>query len=301
LRLVTFTKDGFSRAGVLEGDATSAQDSVFDLASASMQAVLGGIEPQLDSLIDADLDRLRESLATYGLPEEARFRLADVKLLAPIPRPRRIIGIAHNYRDAILERGIEPPRHPIVFIKNPETVIGPNATVVLPAGVGGVTYEAELAVVIGKTGRNIDVADALSHVVAAAAINDVSASEIIKIDGHFNRGKNFPTFAPFGPYLATIDELPDIQRLRILFEMDGIALQDSSTAQMLFSVAELISILSREGSLEVGDVIATGTPAGVAAVRNPPTWLRPGVHMSVSVEGLGTLTNSIIEGEPFGE
>ena len=299
MRFVTFSKDGAARAGVLVGDASRTTDSVFDLAADAMAAALGGVEPQVGRLVDAGLDRIVASITRHGLREEARFSLGDVSLLAPIPRPRRIIGIAHNYRDAIRERGIEPPSAPVVFIKHSETVIGPNVPVRLPAGIGGVTYEAELAVVIGKSGRNIELADALSHVVAAATINDVSASELIKKDGNFDRGKNFPTFGPFGPYLATVDEVGDLQRLAVHFEMEGVTLQDSNTAQMLFPVAELIAILSRDGPLEVGDVIATGTPAGVAAVRKPPTWLRPGTKMQASVERLGTLSNPIIEGEPF--
>jgi len=299
VRFVTFSKDGVARAGVLVGDAASAADSVFDLAADGMQAALGGIEPQVSSLVAAGLDRVTEALAQHGLHETARLRLSEVSLLAPIPRPRRIIGIAHNYRDAIRERGIEPPGAPVVFIKKPDTVIGPNVPVVLPAGIGGVTYEAELAVVIGKRGRSIPVDRALSHVVAAAAFNDVSASELIKKDGNFDRGKNFPTFGPFGPYLATVDEVGQLQQLAIRFEMDGVTLQDSNTVQMLFSIAELIAFLSRDEALEVGDIIATGTPAGVAPVRKPPTWLRPGGSMSVSVQALGTLTNPIVEGAPF--
>jgi len=299
VRFVTFSKDGAARAGVLVGDAAGAADSVFDLGADSMQAALGGIEPQVASLVAAGLDRIATSIAQHGLREGARLRLGDVSLLAPIPRPRRIIGIAHNYRDAIRERGIEPPRAPVVFIKKPETVIGPNVPVVLPAGIGGVTYEAELAVVIGTRGRGISVDRALSHVVAAVAFNDVSASELIKKDGNFDRGKNFPTFGPLGPYLATVDEVGYLQQLAVRFEMDGVTLQESNTAQMLFSVAELLAFLSRDEALEVGDIIATGTPAGVAPVRKPPTWLRPGGSMSVSVQGLGTLTNPIVEGAPF--
>jgi 2,4-diketo-3-deoxy-L-fuconate hydrolase len=299
LRFVTFSKDGFTRAGVLSGDASNDTDCIFDLSDSSMRSALGGVEPQMSDFVQFGLVLLADSIAKHGLSEAARLRLSQVSLKAPIPCPRRIIGVAHNYRDAIHERGIDPPSNPVLFSKNPETVIGPNAPVVLPVGVGGVTYEAELAVVIGKAGHNIKVVDALSHVAAVTAINDVSASELIRRDGYFDRGKNFPTFAPFGPYLATMDEFLDLQKLAIRFEMDGIVLQDSNTSQMLFSVVDLISILSQSESLEVGDVIATGTPAGVAAVRDPPTWLRNGSCMSVSVEGLGKLTNPIVDGDSF--
>jgi 2,4-didehydro-3-deoxy-L-rhamnonate hydrolase len=299
MRFVTFCHHGVERAGVLVGDGSAESDSVFDLAHRSMVAALGGAEPQVGALIETGLDRIAAAIERHGLREEARLTLSDITLKAPVPRPRRILGIAHNYRDAIRERGIEPPAAPVVFDKHPDTVIGPGAAVVLPAGIGGVTYEAELAVVIGTGGRDIKVSEALSHVVAAAVFNDISASELIRKDGRFDRGKNLPTFGPFGPFLATLDELGDVQRLRVAFEMDDVKLQDSSTAEMLFGVAELVAILSRATALEPGDVIATGTPAGVAPVRQPHTWIHPGARLCASVEGLGTLRNPVIEGTDF--
>lgn len=299
MRFVTFDHEGTQRAGVLVGNASNSADGIYDLAQASMAAALGGVAPQVSALIEAGLDRVVTAIARRGLAESARLALGEVSLLAPIPRPRRIIGIAHNYRDALRERGMDAPAAPVVFIKKPETVIGPGAAVVLPAGIGGVTYEAELAVVIGKGGADIPSDEALSHVAAAGVFNDVSASELIKKDGRFDRGKNLPTFGPFGPFLATVDELRDLQKLPVRFELDGVVLQDSSTEQMLFGVAELIAYLSRESALEAGDVIATGTPAGVAPVRRPPTWIRPGAQMCASVAGLGKLCNPVIEGAPF--
>ncbi|MGP1679543.1 MAG: fumarylacetoacetate hydrolase family protein [Burkholderiales bacterium] len=279
------------------------------------------------------MDQIAAAIARHGLREEARFARGDVSLMAPISHPRRIIGIAHNYLDAIRERGIETPVEPVVFIKNPDTVIGPDAPVVLPEGIGGVTYEAELAVVIGKAGRDIGVADALSYVVAGGVFNDISASELIRRDGSFVRGKNLPTFGPFGPFIATVDEIGNLQQLAVQFEMNGSLLQDSNTAEMLFGVAELVAILSRKYRLEVGDVIATGTPAGVAPARTPrrydrgcavprlpfrarssmtpstttanapartpPTWIHPGALMCASVEGLGRLCNPVIKGAAF--
>lgn len=299
MRFVTFAQAGVQRAGVLLGDASSGSDAVFDLAADCMRAALGGVAPQLGDLVGAGLDRIAAAIERHGLREEARLARSDVSLMAPIPRPRRIIGIAHNYRDAIRERGIQSPAAPVVFVKKPETVIGPDAPVVLPAGIGGVTYEAELAVVIGRSGQDIGVAQALSYVVAGGVFNDISASELIRKDGGFDRGKNLPTFGPFGPFLATVDEIGDLQQLAVKFEMNGALLQDSTTAEMLFGVAELVSILSRAYRLEAGDVIATGTPAGVAPVRKPPTWITPGAHMCASVEGLGRLCNPIVEGAAF--
>jgi 2,4-didehydro-3-deoxy-L-rhamnonate hydrolase len=299
MRFVTFAHGGSERAGVLVGDASAADDAVFDLAAGCMRGALGGVRPQIADFVGAGLQSIAAAINQHGLHEDARLALKDILLSAPIPRPRRIIGIAHNYRCALRERGMELPAAPVVFVKKPETVVGPGTPVVLPAGIGGVTYEAELAVVLGKRGQNIPVAEALSFVALVGIMNDVSASELIRKDGRFDRGKNQPTFAPFGPYLATVDEAGDLQQLKVRFEMDGVVLQDSTTAEMLFGVAELIALLSRDEALEIGDVIATGTPAGVAPLRKPPTWIRPGSVLCASVEGLGKLCNPVIEGEAF--
>jgi 2,4-didehydro-3-deoxy-L-rhamnonate hydrolase len=295
MRLVTFTHGGASRAGILLGEGSGSGDVVIDLAHAEMRPRLNGIAPDVAALVGAGLHRLEDAMAARGAPAAARLPLADVRLLAPIPQPRRIIGIAHNFVDALAERQMAHPAEPIVFVKEPATVVGPGATVVLPAGNGGVTYEAELAAVIGTRADRVAPEQALKHVAGYCAFNDISASELIKREGRFDRGKNFPTFGPMGPFLATASEIGDPQALRIRFSVDGEVLQDGTTAMMLFSVAELIARLSRSAPLEPGDIIATGTPAGVAPMRRPPAWLRPGTTLTTFVERLGTLTNPVIE------
>lgn len=295
MRFVTFRHGNTIRAGVLVGDASHADDKVFDLASPAMRDALGGTPPDVAAFIEAGLDGIAASIRDHGLRDEACLALADVELLAPVPRPRRILALAFNYRDAVRERGMEEPKAPVMFIKNPDTVVGPNTPVILPAGVGGVTYESELAVFIGKRGQDIAEADAMGYVCGACVFNDVSASEVIRREKSFERGKNLPTFAPFGPYLATLDELGDLRNLQVRFEMDGVVLQDGNTTDLIFDIPSLIAHLSRGEPLEPGDVIATGTPAGVAAMRNPPAWLKPGATMKASVAGLGTLTNPVIE------
>ena len=294
MRFVTFQEGGTTRAGVL--DAAGEEATVVDLAHPAFAGAMPGTAPDVLALVQAGLAGVAAAIAAVEVPEAARLPLAAVRLLAPIERPPLIIGAAHNFRDAIAERGMEPPAAPVVFIKAPETVVGTGEPIVLPAGIGGVTYEAELAAVIGRAGRDIAAADALDHVAGYAAFNDISASELIKQEGNFLRGKNFPTFAPFGPYLATADEIADPQDVAISLSVDGTALQDGTTATMLFSVAELIAALSREYDLVPGTVIATGTPGGVAPVRKPPTWLRPGTTVTMSVAGLGTLANPVVEG-----
>lgn len=289
MRLVTFEHGGSIRAGLLADET-----HLVDLGHPSIAARLAGARPDLASLVVLGLDRMIEVLSSVEMGRaEALLALEAVRILAPLPQPRRIFGIAFNYRDALAERGLPLPDKPRVFLKNSSTVIAHGETIVLPSDAGGITYEAELAATIGSQAENVTAREALAKVAGYAVFNDVSASEVIKRDGNFDRGKNFPTFGPFGPWFVTADEVPDPQALGIGFRQDDIVLQHSSTAEMLFGVAELISILSREYRLMPGDVIATGTPAGVAAMRDPPSWLRAGTTATAWVEGLGTLSNPV--------
>ena len=296
MKFVSFKTGDFVRAGVLIQDDAGGNDHVVDLAHPSMRPALRDTKPQMLALIDAGLAGAVVRIGAHGLAEDARLPLDAVTLTAPLPKPRRIFGIAHNYRDALAERGMAPPDKPVLFMKAQRTITGPGQPVLLPAGIGGVTYEAELAAVIGTRAEKVSKERALDHVVAYGCFNDISASEIIKADGHFNRGKNFATFGPFGPYLATRDEVKDPHALTVSLKVDGRVLQSGSTRNMLFDVADLVSYLSSLQVLEPGDVIATGTPAGVAALHNPPAWLKPGSTVEVEVEGLGRLHNPIFEG-----
>jgi 2,4-diketo-3-deoxy-L-fuconate hydrolase len=293
MKFVSFTHAGTTRAGVLSGD------HIIDLAHFAMGGALRGIGPRMQAMLDAGLAAVVGAIDAHGLADDARLPLGSVTLLAPLPEPRRIFGIAHNYTDALAERGMAPPDTPVLFMKAPRTIIATGQPIVLPAGIGGVTYEAELAAVIGVRADKVSKASALDHVAAYGCFNDISASEMIKADGHFDRGKNIPTFGPFGPFLASRDEIPDPQALRVRLSVDGVSLQDGSTATMLFGVADLISRLSQQTVLEPGDIIATGTPAGVAALHKPPAWLKPGSTVTMDVEGLGILANPIIEGPAF--
>ena len=299
MKFVTFVESGSTRAGVLQGDGTKPSDIVFDLAHASMRTCLNGTAPQLQSFLDAGLGKIVSIIAAHGLAEAAQLTLDKVTLLAPLPAPPRIFGIANNYRDAVAERGIAPPSEPVLFMKAPRTVIATGRMIVLPAGIGGCTYEAELAAVMGKRAVNVSKEQALEYVAAYGCFNDVSASEMIKADGNFVRGKNISTFGPFGPFLASADEIGDPHALSVTLTVDGEVLQRGSTKDMIFDVPELVSWLSHRGPLEPGDVIATGTPAGVAAMHRPPAWLKPGSSVIAAVEGLGELANPITEGPAF--
>jgi 2-keto-4-pentenoate hydratase/2-oxohepta-3-ene-1,7-dioic acid hydratase in catechol pathway len=261
--------------------------------------VIGDVPPQLDALLEAGLDRTMRAISERELPEAAKCPLGSVRLLAPLSRRGRIYGLAHNFRDAVAERGMEPPAEPVLFMKEASSIVGPGEPIVLPADIGGVTYEAELAAVIGTRAANVSRDDALRYVAGYVAFNDVSASELIKREGRFDRGKNLPSFGPTGPFLATADEISDPQNVPIRLDVDGTVLQDGSTATMLFDLAWLIAFLSARQPLDPGDVIATGTPAGVAAMRKPQTWLQPGQTVTVRVGGLGTLSNPVVEGPPL--
>lgn len=295
MRFVTFSNKQGRRAGVLVGEFGDPDSYVLDLRHPSFAGALGEVPPDMLSMLKFGLNGIASRIADAGLPEDAKLAVDQLRIHAPLLDPPMIIGVAHNFHCALAERGIDAPESPVVFDKHPSTIIGPGEPIILPRDIGGVTYEAELAVVIGRPGRNIAASDALAHVAGYAAFNDVSASEIIKADGNFKRGKNLPTFAPFGPFIATADEIADPQQLKVRLDVDGECLQESSTARMVFSVAELIARLSANTALEAGTVIATGTPAGVAPVRRPHTWLQPGTTVKLSVEGLGLLENPVEE------
>ncbi|MDB5732758.1 MAG: hypothetical protein JWQ03_2653, partial [Variovorax sp.] len=293
MRFVTFQgPQGQAVAGVLRGS------QVVDLSHLACRTVLGTTPPSLQAFIDEGLDRWSRRLAEARFDPGALRPLADVQLLAPLPRPGKIVGAAFNYTDALAERGMAAPAEPVTFVRSGRTVIGPGAPILLPPDVGNVGYEAELAVVIGRRALRVGRDEAMRYVAGYTAHNDISGSDLVKGDGgNFVRGKNLPASSPLGPWLATPDELPHPQRVGIRLDIDGRVLQDGSTATMLFNIAHLISYISHRMPLDPGDVIATGTPAGVAAMHQPPAWLVPGSTVTVEVEGFGRLSNPIQRGE----
>ncbi len=210
-----------------------------------------------------------------------------------IPRPGKIVCVGLNYRDHAAEGGQDLPKAPLLFAKWPNTLIGDGDPVVLPPESTQVDYEAELGVVIGAKAKRVSERDALDHVAGYICVNDVSARDLQFADGQWTRGKSPDTFCPVGPRLVPREEIADPQALAIRCLVNGKALQDSSTAQMIFSVAEIIAYTSQIITLEPGDLIATGTPAGVGVFRDPKVLLQDGDEVSVEIEGLGTLTNPI--------
>jgi len=210
-----------------------------------------------------------------------------------IDRPGKIICVGLNYRDHAEETGAEAPTAPLLFAKWGNALIGDGDAIVLPPESEQVDYEAELGVVIGRTTRRVAERDALDAVRGYICVNDVSARDLQFGDGQWTRGKSVDTFCPVGPRLVPRDEIADPQQLAIRCIVNGQALQDSSTAQMIFSVAEIIAYVSQVITLEPGDLIATGTPAGVGVFRDPKVLLADGDEVSVEIDGLGTLTNPV--------
>lgn len=219
------------------------------------------------------------------------------KLLAPLSPPA-ILCIGLNYHQHAQETGMEAPKYPVVFMKNPATIANPEDPILLPSACmqpPEVDYEAELAVVIGRAAKDVSTDEALDYVLGYTAANDVSARlwQGRRGSGQWVRGKSFDTFCPLGPELVTADEIPNPQKLNLTCELNGQVMQDGNTGDMIFSVAELISFLSTGTTLLPGTVILTGTPSGVGFTRKPPVYLMPGDTIKVFLEGIGTLSNSV--------
>jgi 2-keto-4-pentenoate hydratase/2-oxohepta-3-ene-1,7-dioic acid hydratase in catechol pathway len=211
----------------------------------------------------------------------------------PIDRPGKIICVGLNYRDHAEEQGVELPSAPLLFAKWPNALIGPGEPIVIPRVSEKVDYEAELGVVIGSRVRNISAENALEAVRGYVCVNDVSARDLQFSDGQWTRGKSPDTFCPVGPALVPASEVPDPQALAIRCIVNGNLMQDSTTANMIFTVAEIIAYASLTMTLEPGDLVATGTPAGVGVFRDPPVLLKAGDQVTVEIERLGALTNPV--------
>jgi 2-keto-4-pentenoate hydratase/2-oxohepta-3-ene-1,7-dioic acid hydratase in catechol pathway len=218
--------------------------------------------------------------------------LADVTLLAPLGRPGKIVCVGLNYLDHCRETNTPIPERPLLFSKFTTTITHPGSDIIWSTSLTNeVDFEAELAVVIGRTCRRVREADALSYVAGYTAANDVSARDIQMGDGQWVRGKSLDTFCPLGPALVTADEIPDPQALTIRSLLNGRVMQDSHTREMIFSVAHLIAFCSQAFTLEPGDVLLTGTPHGVGLGRNPKVYMQDGDVIVVEVEGIGRLEN----------
>ena len=288
MRVVTFVYEGMPRLGALRSAVGGRQ--VLDL---------NALEPRLPADMLGFLEagsparELAERVVSAAPPERG-IALRTVTLKAPIPRPGKILCVGQNYLAHAAEANAGASPYPIIFSKHANAVIGPGEPIVVPPETSEPDYEGELAVVIGKRARRVPEADALDYVAGYVPFNDVSARDWQGRTSQWLMGKTFDTFAPMGPALVTADEIDDVQDLVVRTVIDGEVLQEASTNLMIFPVANLIAYITQVITLEPGDVIATGTPAGIGAARKPPRWLRNGDVVRVEIERVGTLENPVV-------
>jgi 2-keto-4-pentenoate hydratase/2-oxohepta-3-ene-1,7-dioic acid hydratase in catechol pathway len=274
MRLVTFSRGEAPRVGMVSGDR------IVELGHPDMVSFLA----------DPKRSGPSASAASYPRPE--------VRIHAPIPRPPKFILIGLNYRDHAIESGMAIPSTPTVFCKYSNAVIGPGDPILLPAVSKEVDYEAELAFVIGRRGKDIPADRWADYVFGYTMVNDVSARDYQRATTQWTMGKTFDTFGPMGPELVSADEIADPHNLRIRCEVNGRVLQDSTTAQLVFRIPDLVAYLSQVMTLEPGDIVSTGTPPGVGFARKPPIFLQHGDEVVVKVEGLGELRNPVRNAGP---
>ena len=282
MKFVTFRGANVrAQAGVVAGDR------VIGLAAA-------GFPDMLSVLGSGAEGRARIDKFVIDPPADSISPLSAVRLLAPVPRPPKLICIGLNYRDHAAEARQEIPKVPTIFAKFSNVVIGPGEAIILPKNSRKPDYEAEFMFVIGAGGRHIAAEDWPRHVFGYTVFNDVSARDFQSATSQWMIGKTFDTFAPMGPCLVSADEIADPHALDISLRIGDEVLQHSNTRELIFKIPDLIAYLSSVVTLEPGDVVATGTPSGVGFARKPPRYLQPGEEVIVTIEGLGELRNPVV-------
>lgn len=277
MKLVTFSAaDGKLRPGALLDDGKI----VADLTAAGYADAL--------AVIQADVSKIDNSADYPG------YNASGIRLHAPLLNPPRIFAIGLNYREHAIETKMAFPDFPVVFLKLQTAIAGPGEAIVLPTNSAEPDYEAEFAFVIGKGGYRIPASAWREHVYGYTIVNDVSARDIQRSTSQWNLAKSFPTFCPMGPSIVTANEIADPHELAIGLSIDGETLQNSNTRELLFKVPNLIEYISSITPMLPGDIVSTGTPSGVGMGRNPKRWLKPGDAVTVTVEGLGSLTNPVV-------
>jgi len=277
MRIARFRRDGTTSWGFVDGDAV---------------APVGAGAPSLIEALSLTLAGLEDLAGAAG----TAVPLDQVQLLAPIPSPPQFIGVGLNYRDHAAESGLAVPEVPVTFLLHPTSVIDPGATVELPGFTDKVDWEVELAIVIGRGGRDLSRSDALDAVAGYTIVNDISARDIQMSEGQWSRAKSFDTFKPMGPWITTVDELGAAGELDVRLWVNDVIKQESNTRELIFDVPTIVSRLSESTTLLPGAVISTGTPAGVGFARKPPEYVRPGDTMTLEIEGIGRLTNPAAAG-----
>jgi 2-keto-4-pentenoate hydratase/2-oxohepta-3-ene-1,7-dioic acid hydratase in catechol pathway len=281
MRLVSFHSNGHAGAGLLR------EDRVFPLKNV-------GFPDAVSFIAAGEKEHSRVESWLKAASSRDLLALDSIKLTAPIPRPPKILCIGLNYRDHAKESNMEVPAVPTVFAKYASSVIGPGEPIVLSPATEKPDYEAEFAVVIGKRAKQVARAEWKDCVFGYTIVNDVSARDVQLATSQWTLGKSFDTFAPMGPHVVTADEIPDPQALDIRLSIGGETLQHSNTRELIFGIPELIEYLSSMMTLEPGDIISTGTPAGVGLGRTPQRWLKPGEEVLIEIEKIGVLSNPVV-------
>lgn len=280
MKIVRYEESKETKIGVV-----IANKYVIDLTPCGLDSIytlLGYYPESIKVAKEAISDVESASLSTLG----------EVKFLAPIPRPPKIICLGLNYRDHAEEFGGKPPKEPMLFSKAPTAVIGPDDGIKTPTKL--TDWEVELAIVIGKRGRNLSNEEAKECVLGFTILNDVSARDIQLKDKQFFRSKSFDTFAPIGPWITTKEDIGNPDNLKIECKLNGDIKQSSNTRNMIFGVYEIVSFISKSVTLEAGDIIGTGTPAGVGSMQKPPRFLKSGDELELTIENIGTLRNVVV-------
>jgi acylpyruvate hydrolase len=288
MRLVSYETEAGWRPGILVGQG------VIDTEAAARQARIGAPAERWSSnraIVQARDEELEAIAVGAAELESSALPVQELRLGPPIPDPEKILCMGLNYRDHAEESGLPLPTVPLFFAKFRNSLIGPADQIVLPAASEQIDYEAELAIVIGRRCRDVAVEHALHCIAGAMAFNDVSARDLQFEASQWTVGKAIDTFAPCGPALVLLDEISNLQALGIRARVNGDTVQDADTSLMIFGVAEAVAFLTRVMTLEPGDIIATGTPAGVGMGRHPPVWLRDGDLVEVEIDEIGTLRN----------
>lgn len=265
------------------------EDKVLTKESITMQTGIPIPQSIKDFLFDGWYDEIKHKASHLNYDG----KISDFKLLPPIPNPSKIICLAFNYKDHAKEQNLIPPDEPAIIIKPRSTLNGATSDIICPSFVSKLDYEIELALIIGKDCKNISEDEAKKIIFGYMILNDASARDIQAKDKQFTRAKGFDTFAPCGPWITTADEISDPQSLKMTTKVNGIIRQNSSTSNMHIKVASIVSILSKVMTLEKGDIISTGTPAGVMLNKPDAVFLKNGDKIEMEIERLGKLENTI--------
>ncbi len=288
--LTTYQTD----AGVQLGIKTD--KGILDVTKAS-EALNVDLDPNVDAVYALGLDAMGalKSLVEQADDDVLFIDESTITYAPVVPNPGKILCVGLNYSKHAAESGMAEPENPVLFSKFNNTIAAPNEDVPIQDDWQAVDYEAELGVVIGKTARNVSEADALDYVFGYCNINDLSERDLQMLTGQWLLGKTLDKFLPLGPYVVTSDDITDPQNLSVKGWLNGELRQDSNTSDMIFNVAQVIAFASKIMTLNPGDVISTGTPEGVILGMDPKVWLKPGDEYTIEIEGLGKLTNKMVE------